>query len=571
MDNRQLARTFTDIADLLDIKGENRFRILSYRRAAETIANLPEQLADLVAQGRDPAEFPGIGEAISKKIVEALRTGKVSFLEKLKEELPKSLLEMLRVRGVGPRAVKAVYEQLGVKSLDELQAAAEADRLSGLAGFGKRSQEKILEAIRDLRGSLGRFRLDEALATAEQLVSYLFQVKGIKEVVPAGSLRRWRETVGDLDLLVTCRRPQAVMDHFVGYPEVREVVGHGDTKSTVILASGMQVDVRAVAEESFGSALCYFTGSKEHNVALREMAKARGLKLNEYGLFRNSTRVAGRTEEEVYSALDLPIIPPELRENRGEIEAAREGRLPHLIQPGDLRADLQMHTNWSDGSATIAEMARAAKRLGYRTIAVTDHSQAVRVAHGLDEARVREQMTEVAEARRRVKGITILHGVEVDILGDGSLDLPAALLRELDLVIGAVHSRFEMTRPEMTRRLVRAISSGLIHILGHPTGRKINSRPPYQVDLEEVFAAAGKHRVAVELNAHPVRLDLADIYLKRARELGLTISINTDAHRPAELKLMKFGVFTARRGWLQKEDVLNTRTPTAIRRWLRRR
>lgn len=571
MDNRELAKIFTDIADLLDIKGENRFRILSYRRAAETITNLPEQLADVVAQGRDPAEFPGIGEAISKKIIEALETGKVSFLEKLKEELPESLLEMLRVRGVGPRAVKTVYEQLGIKTLDELEAAAQADRLSGLPGFGKRSQEKILEAIRDLRGSMGRFRLDEALATAEQLVSYLRQVEGVEEVVPAGSLRRRRETVGDLDILVTCRRPEAVMERLVAYPEVREVVGRGDTKSTVILVSGMQVDVRVVAEESFGSALCYFTGSKEHNVALREIAKAQGLKLNEYGLFRDSQRVAGRTEEEVYCALGLPLIPPELRENRGEIEAARRGRLPHLIEPGDIQADLQLHTTWSDGSASIAEMARAAKRLGYRTIAVTDHSQAVRVANGLDEARVRAQMKEVAEARRRVSGITILHGIEVDILADGSLDLPADLLRELDIVVGAVHSRFEMPRREMTRRIVRALSSGLIHILAHPTGRMINRRPPYQVDLEEVFAAAKAHRVAVELNAHPARLDLSDIHVRRAKELGLLISINTDAHSPTELELMRFGVFTGRRGWLEKGDVLNTRSPTALVRWLRRR
>ncbi len=571
MDNQELARIFTDIADLLAIKGENRFRILSYRRAAETIASLPEQLADTVVQGRDPSEFPGIGDAISKKIIEALQTGTVTFVEKLKKELPESLLELLRVRGVGPKAVKAVYEQLRVTNLDQLQAAAEADKLSGLPGFGKRSQEKILEGISDLRGAMGRFRLDEALAAAEKLTAYLSQVKGIHEMVPAGSLRRWRETVGDLDILVTGGDPEAVMDHFVAYPGVREVVGKGETKSSVILASGMQVDVRVVPKESFGSALCYFTGAKDHNVALREMAKKRGLRLSEYGLFRDQTMVAGRTEQEVHKALGLAYIPPELRENRGEVEAARAADLPHLVEPGDVRSDFHVHTSWSDGSASVEEMARAAKALGYRALAIADHSKALRIAGGLDEERLREQMAEIKAVRRKVKGIAILTGVEVDILGDGSLDLPAELLRELDIVVGAVHSRFEMSREEMATRIVRALSSGLIHVLAHPTGRLIGRRPPYKVNLEAVFAAAGKHQVAMELNAHPERLDLADIYLKRAKELGLKVALGTDAHSPDDLKLMRFGVFTARRGWLEKDDVLNTMTPTALRRWLRRR
>ena len=571
MENRELARIFSDIADLLDIKGENRFRILSYRRAAETIADLPEEMAAVVAQGRDPAEFPGIGEAISKKILEALQTGKVTFLENLKQELPASLLQLLEVRGVGPKAVKAVYEKLGVTTLDQLQASAEADRLSQLPGFGKRSQEKILEAIRDLRSHSGRFKLSQALAAAEQLTAYLSQVPGIGQMVPAGSLRRWRETVGDLDILITCPDPGPVMERFVAYPEVREVVGKGDTKSTVILASGMQVDVRVVPEESFGSALCYFTGSKDHNVALREMAKKEGLKLSEYGLFRDEALVAGRTEEEVYQALRLPCIPPELRENRGEIEAARAGALPRLLEPEDIKADLQVHTTWSDGTASIEDMARAAKALGYKTLAITDHSQAVRIANGLDEKRVRAQKAEIEAVRKKVRGITILQGIEVDILSDGSLDLPPAVLRGLDLVIGAVHSRFEMPRDAMTARILKAISTGLLHIFGHPTGRLINRRPPYQMDLEAVFAAAKEHRVAVELNAHPDRLDLNDIYVKRARELGLTVTINTDAHSPADLQLMKFGVFTARRGWLQKTDVLNTKSPSALATWLRRK
>jgi DNA polymerase (family 10) len=571
VDNQQLARVFSDIADLLDIKGENRFRILSYRRAAETIADLPEEMAAVVAQGRDPAEFPGIGEAISKKILEALQTGKVTFLENLKQELPASLLQLLEVRGVGPKAVKAVYEKLGVTTLDQLQAAAEGDRLSQLPGFGKRSQEKILEAIRDFRSHSGRFKLSEALATAEQLTAYLSQVPGIGQMVPAGSLRRWRETVGDLDILITCADTGPVMERFVGYPGVREVVGKGETKSTVILTSGMQVDVRVVPEESFGSALCYFTGSKDHNVALREMAKKDGLKLSEYGLFRDEALVAGRTEEEVYQALGLPCIPPELRENRGEIEAARAGALPHLLEPEDIKADLQVHSTWSDGTASIEDMARAAKALGYKTVAITDHSQAVRIANGLDEKRVRQQKAEIEAARKKVRGITILQGIEVDILSDGSLDLPPAVLRGLDLVIGAVHSRFEMPRDAMTARILKAISTGLLHVFGHPTGRLINRRPPYQVDLEAVFAAAKEHRVAVELNAHPDRLDLNDIYVKRARELGLTITINTDAHSPADLLLMKFGVFTARRGWLQKSDILNTKSPSALATWLRRK
>jgi len=568
MDNRELARIFTDIADLLDIKGENRFRILSYLRAADTITNLPEQLADIVAQGRDPSEFPGIGEAISKKILEALQTGKVTFLEELKQELPASLLELLRVRGVGPKAVKAVYEQLGVTTLDELQAAAEADRLSALPGFGKRSQKKVLEAIGDLRGSLGRFRLDEALATAEELVAYLGTLRGTRELVPAGSLRRRRETVGDLDLLVTCTDPEAVMEHLVAYRSIREVLAKGETKTSVVLTSGMQVDVRVVPEESFGSVLCYFTGSKDHNVALREMARRQGLKLSEYGLFRGEVVVAGRTEEEVHQALGLAYIPPELRENRGEVEAAGTGALPHLLTASDLLSDLHVHTSWSDGAASVEEMARAAKALGYRLLAITDHSKAVRIAGGLDEKRLRKQMAEIEAVRRRVKGITILAGVEVDILGDGSLDLGAELLQELDLVIGAVHSRFEMNREEMTERIVTALSSGLIHVLAHPTGRLIGSRPPYKVDLDAVFETARRHHVAMELNAHPARLDLSDIYLRRAKELGVKVALGTDAHSPGDLELMKFGVFTARRGWLEKGDVLNAETPAALKRRL---
>jgi len=570
MNNQELARIFNSIADLLDIKGENRFRILSYRRAAETISALAEELTDVVAQGRDPCEFPGIGEAISKKILEALGTGKVTFLEELKKELPPTLLDLLRIRGVGPRAVKVFYEQLGVTTLEELKEATRSDKLRSLPGFGERSQGKILAALQDLEESLGRFRLDAALVTADELAARLKQVKGIRRVVAAGSLRRRRETVGDLDILVTCTKPRAVMEHFVAYERVAQVVAQGETRSTVILNSGLQVDVRVVPEQSFGSALCYFTGSKDHNVVLREMARAADLKLNEYGLFRGEKRIAGRSEEEVYEALGLPFIPPELRENRGEIEAARQGKLPALIELGSIRADLQAHSTWSDGSAGIEEMTRAAKALGRTVLAITDHSKAVRIAGGLDEKRVREQKKEIEEVRRKVKGVTLLHGSEVDILEDGSLDHPRELLDELDLVVAAVHSRFEMPRKKMTDRIVRAIASGAVHILAHPTGRIIGERPPYEVDLEAVFAAAKEHKVALELNAHPARLDLSDIFLKRAKEHGVPVTINTDAHSAAQLQHMKFGIYTARRGWLERDDVLNTKTPPALERWLRR-
>jgi len=570
MNNQELARIFNSIADLLDIKGENRFRILSYRRAAETISALAEELTDVVAQGRDPCEFPGIGEAISKKILEALGTGKVTFLEELKKELPPTLLDLLRIRGVGPRAVKVFYEQLGVTTLEELKEATRSDKLRSLPGFGERSQGKILAALQDLEESLGRFRLDAALVTADELAARLKQVKGIRRVVAAGSLRRRRETVGDLDILVTCTKPRAVMEHFVAYERVAQVVAQGETRSTVILNSGLQVDVRVVPEQSFGSALCYFTGSKDHNVVLREMARAADLKLNEYGLFRGEKRIAGRSEEEVYEALGLPFIPPELRENRGEIEAARQGKLPALIELDSIRADLQAHSTWSDGSAGIEEMTRAAKALGRTVLAITDHSKAVRIAGGLDEKRVREQKKEIEEVRRKVKGVTLLHGSEVDILEDGSLDHPRELLDELDLVVAAVHSRFEMPRKKMTDRIVRAIASGAVHILAHPTGRIIGERPPYEVDLEAVFAAAKEHKVALELNAHPARLDLSDIFLKRAKEHGVPVTINTDAHSAAQLQHMKFGIYTARRGWLERDDVLNTKTPPALERWLRR-
>jgi len=556
MENRKIADIFNQVADLLDIRGENPFRIRSYRAAARTIEDLPENLAGALAEGGDLTELPGIGRDLAGKIAEIAGTGRLKFLDELKKKLPPGLPELLRLEGIGPKKVKLFYEEAGVDSLDSLEAAARAGRLRNLPRMGEKSEEKIVRAIESYRRTAGRFRLDVGFSEAEKILRALRPAA--EELFPAGSLRRRRETIGDLDILAVARDRSALIKSFINHPETAAILAEGSTRSAVRLENGLQVDLRIMAKEDFGAALLYFTGSKAHNIALRRRAKEMGLKVSEYGIFRGQDKVAGRTEQECYRALGLPWIPPELRENRGEIEAAEAGRLPKLIEGEAIRGDLQMHSTASDGKESVVEMARAAGKLGYRYIAITDHSRAVRVAGGLDEKELAEHLKEIEKAGDKCPKIRILKGVEVDILADGTLDLADSILRECEVVVASIHYNFNLPEKEMTRRIVRGLKNPYVNIFGHPTGRLLLQREPYAFDFEEVVKAAVGEGVTLEINAHPARLDLNDVLARRAKELGARLVIDTDAHSSRQLDLMVYGIFTARRAWLEKDDVINT-------------
>lgn len=579
MENPEIAKIFYEIADLLEIKGGDHFRIRSYRNAGLVIEGFPEGLRGLYERGGEKGleGIPGIGVSIRAKIIEILTTGACQHHQELLRELPPGMLEIIKVSGVGPKKAAALHRELGVSSIESLEAAAKEGKIRNLPGFGEVSEEKILKGILELRAlASAKFKLSVALNYAESFKEFLKSVRGVSEIVPAGSIRRWKETVGDLDILTTCTDPVAVMDRFVAHPDIKEVLSKGETKSTVILKSGLQVDLRVLEKKSFGAALQYFTGSKSHNIALRDRAKRMGLKISEYGVFKEKGGkwVAGKTEEEVYRAVGLPWISPELREMRGEIEAAEEGRLPVPLKIEDLKGDLHVHTKDSDGGYSLEEMADAAMTLGYEYIALTDHSKAVGVAHGLDEKRALAQMNMADEfnARLKKKGkkFTVLKGAEVDIRADGSLDHTDAVLEKMECVVAAVHSGFKMAEEEMTSRVVKAIRSGRINILAHPTGRLINERPPYAIDMEAVMTEAKKYNVALEINSYPDRLDLNDVHSRLARDRGVMVAISTDAHSVKHLRHCEFGVHTARRGWLEKKDVINTRPLNELLRILKK-
>jgi DNA polymerase (family 10) len=573
MENHQIAAVFEEVASVIRILQDDpkwQFKAVAYERAKRSIESYSERLEDIA---RDPnrklTDIPGVGTDFAAKIREILETGKLQYLEDKFANLPRSLLELLYIPTVGPQKVRLFYEKLGVKTLDDLEAAAREQRLRTLAGMSAKSEENILRAIDGFKKGTGRFRLDTAYEVAEQLSQYLLQMSGVEKVTPAGSLRRGRETVGDLDLLVTGKNLEKLADQLLKRAPPAEVLARGDDKVSFKLPSHMQVDVRMLPPESFGAALMYFTGSKEHNVALRARAQRQGLKLSEYGLYRGDEIVAGRTEEEVYQALGLPWIPPELRENMGEIEAAEEGRLPELVDLRDICGDLQMHTTASDGKKSVEEMAAAARELGYKYILITDHSKAITIANGLDETRARENIEKVRSARKKVPGIEIWAGAEVDILGDGTLDYPDELLAEFDIVLASVHSRMTQPFAEMTSRLLKALENPYVRILGHPTGRYIMRRDPMNFDVEAVFKSAKKHGVVMEVNASPERLDLSDRHARLAHDQGMKIVISTDAHQPRHFMFMRYGVITARRGWTEKKDVINTYPPAKLLESLR--
>jgi len=568
--NADIADIFDHIADYLEIEGENPFKIRAYRNASRTIQGLGPEVKDLVAGGERLTGLPGIGKELAAKIVEILETGTAQALEKLKEKVPAGVIEMLKIQGLGPKRVSTLYHELKIESLAALKEAAEAGRIQALAGFGVKTEQHIREALAALSQRPARVSIALARPLVESLLDDLQQVSGVAEVAVAGSYRRSKETVGDIDILVTTEEGSPVMERFVSFDDVGQVLARGPTKSSIVLRSGLQVDLRRVAQESFGAALQYFTGSQPHNIAIRRIGRQRGLRINEYGVFSADGRVAGDTEESVYRALGLPWVPPELREDRGEIEAAREGRLPGLIELADIKGELHSHTKATDGRNSLEEMALAAKRCGMKYLAVTDHSQYLKVVDGLDERRLLAQLEEIERLNAKLKGIHLLKGIEVEILEDGSLDLPDRVLQRLDLVIGSVHSRFRLPIKQQTERILRAMDHRFFSILGHPSGRLINERDPYEVDMAAVVHKAKERGCFLELNANPQRLDLTDTYCQMAKKVGVLVAINTDAHSGAEFGQLRYGIGQARRGWLEKKDVLNTRPLDELSKLLKR-
>ncbi|MGE5617835.1 MAG: DNA polymerase/3'-5' exonuclease PolX [Sphingomonadaceae bacterium] len=559
MRNAEVAAFLNEIADLLELKGDSRFRVGAYRTAASRIENLTEDVDDLWATGH-LQDVPGFGESIAAKVGEFLETGRSAYLESLRKEVAPGLRELLKVPGIGPARAQTIYRHLGIRSLSELEAAAREHRLRELPGIREKTEEKILREVERLQQRTHRIPLGVALPAAEELARLLSQNPLVDRVEPAGSLRRMKETIGDIDLLASSEQPARVTREFAKLPIVKEVLAIGPTKASVLTKDNLQVDLRVVKPEEFGAALQYFTGNKEHNIVLRDIAIRHGWKLNEYGLFDESTgrRLAGKEECDIYRALGLECMPPELRENRGEIEAAANGTLPHLIEQKDLRGDLQVHSDWSDGTDTLEEMAEACRQMGYQYVAITDHSQGLGVARGLSPERLEQKLREVDELNRRMAPFRILKAAEVDIRGDGHLDYPDEILARLEIVVAAVHSLFEQSRQRMTDRILRAFENPYLDILAHPTGRLLNKRSGYPVDLERVLQAAAERGIALEINASPDRLDLDDVWARRAKELGVLLSIDTDAHSAGNLNSIRYGIAVARRGWLEARDVLNT-------------
>lgn len=568
--NADIAIVFEEIADRLEIQGANPFRIRAYRNAARTLGELPQDARALLEKGEDLTELPGIGHDLAAKVREIVETGHTDLLDRLRRDLPPAVTELLHIPGLGPRRVKALYHGLQVQTLEQLHRAARDGRIRALPGFGEKTELNILRAVEAHTGHARRLKLAVAAQYAESLTHFLRAVPGVERVEVAGSFRRMRETVGDLDIVVTAARGSDVMDRFTTYDEVASVTSAGSTRASVVLTSGLQVDLRRVDDAAYGAALCYFTGSRAHNIALRRIGQKHGLKINEYGVFRGEERIAGADEASVYRSVDLPWIAPELREDRGEIEAARGGRLPQLVEREDLRGDLHAHTHETDGHDSLADMAASAKDAGLEYLAITEHSRHLAVARGLDPQRLLRHCDAIDALNARLEGITLLKGIEVDILEDGTLDLPDPVLARLDLVVGAVHGQFNLTRAKQTERILRAMDHPHFTLLAHPAGRLIDRRDPYDVDMLRIIRHAKQRGCFLELNAHPERLDLLDTHCQTAREEGVLISVNSDAHSRFDFSNLRYGIGQARRGWLEKDDVLNTRPLTALRPLLKR-
>jgi len=555
--NREVAALLRRIADMLEIKGEVVYKALAYRRAADNIEALGRDINEVWRQGK-LREIPGVGQALEKKLDELLRTGRLGYYEKLQEEIPVGVVSLLAIPEVGPKTAKLLWEELGALSVADVERAAREGKLRNLPGLGVRSEQRILEGIESLYRRTTRIPLGVAWPVAQELVAELRHELGVDTVEAVGSLRRMKATVGDIDLLVACENPSRATAVFVELPQVEEVVSQGPTRATVILHNGLQVDLRALQPERYGSLLQYFTGSKAHNVALRGLALDQGLSLSEYGFKRGEQEILCPSEEDVYRTLGLPWIPPELREDRGELQAAQEGKLPTLVQLSDLRGDLHAHTDWSDGAATLAEMAQAAQKLGYEYLVISDHTQGLGIANGLDVTKLRQQRAEIEELNRQFSGFRLLQGAEVEIRSDGTLDYPDEVLQELDVVIASVHSGLRQDREVITARMIRAMRNPHVDILGHPSGRILGHREATNVDLDRILQVAAETGTILEVNAVPNRLDLDDVHVRQAIRLGVMLSIDSDAHSTAGLEAIKYGVATARRGWAEARHVVNT-------------
>ncbi len=570
MDNKTIAYILEEMGDILDIKGEDSFRIKAYKRAALSILNYPYDLRDIVEKAPNQlSEIPGIGQHLQKKIIELIKTGKCEEYEKLKKSIPSGLLEMLKIRTLGPKKVKLLYSNLKIKDIKELKKAAEKHLICGLEGMGEKSEEQILKSIDEyFNFSTKRDLLSEALFEAERIIEYMKKCKEVKKIEYAGSLRRRKETIGDIDILVTVKDPRKshkkVMDHFVSYDDSIEVISKGDTKSTIMLSSGIHVDLRVVANESFGAAMAYFTGDKQHNIKMRDIAKKKGLKINEYGVFKGKKNIAGKTEEEVFKSVGLPFIIPEIRRDEGEIEYGLKNKsFPKFIELKDIKGDLHSHTQYSDGENTIEEMTNAMIKKGYEYFAITDHSSVVGVVKGMGKKDIKMQWAEIDKLNKKYKNsISILKGAEVDILKDGSLDFDEEVLKELDVVIIAAHLYNRLPAEEQTKRLITAIENPYSMILAHPSGRLLNKRAPMEFDMEKIINACKANKVALEINSNPQRLDTMYQYIKISKDKGVKFTIDTDSHSVSQPDFMEFGVYTGRRGWLEKKDVLNAQSFT---------
>jgi DNA polymerase (family 10) len=566
MKNKELADLFDKMANILEFKGENPFKISAYRRASRILGDLTKDIEE-IAQSGELKSVPGIGEGMAQKIEEYLKTGKISKYEEIKKGVSDELIAIMDIPGMGPKTLSMLHKEKGISNLSQLEKALSDGSLLGLFGMGEKKIENIKRGIELLKASKGRMNLGVAFPLAKRIVEALREKTGFRKIEWAGSLRRMKENIGDIDILATGPNHEKIIHTFTHFPEVKEVLASGETKASVIVEGGVQIDLRVVEEESYGAALQYFTGSKGHNIRLRGIAKAKGIKINEYGVFKGEKKIGGKEEKDVYKILEMDWIEPELREDRGEIEAAQKGKLPKLIQEPEMKGDLHIHSKWSDGTSSIEEIAKAAQKKGYQYVALCDHSKSLRIAHGLDETRVLKQIEEIDRINEKLKGLQILKGTEVDILTDGKIDHPDKVLQKLDYVVAAVHSGFKQEKEKMTKRIVRALENPLVHCLAHPTGRLLGARAPYEVDIEEVMEAAKKYGKVLEINATFERLDLDDVYCKKAKEMGIQMAIGTDSHHPDQLWMISLGVGVARRGWLESKDVLNTLSLKEILRW----
>ncbi len=563
MKNQELAKIFYEIADYLKMS-DVPFKPAAYKRAGLALEALEEDVEDIYKRGGIKAlkEIPGVGESIALKIEEYLKTGKIKYYENFKKKMPFNLEELVRIEGLGPRKAKVLFQKLGIRNLKDLEKAAKEHKIAPLFGFGEKTERNILEGIEFLKKSKGRFLLGEIMPYVNEIMKRLKKLKEVEMISVAGSTRRRKETIGDVDILVVSDYPEKVMDYFVSQPEVIKILGKGPTKSSVRTKGGFDVDLRLVKRECFGSALQYFTGSKEHNIATRKIAIAKGLKLNEYGVFRGGKRIAGRTEEDVYKAIGLPWIPPEIRENKGEIECALAGKLPKLIGYDEIRGDLHCHSNWDGGANSIEEMAKTAQEMGYEYIGISDHTKTLKIEHGLDEKKLLQQRKEIENLNQKLKEsnktFKILQGCEANILNDGKIDIKDEVLKKLDYTIAGIHSNFKMSKEKMTERIIRAMKNPYINIISHPTGRILKRRDEYQIDFGKILRAAKEFNVILEINSSPDRLDLSAENIRKAKEAGVKMVINTDSHQKDQLRNMEYGISQARRGWAEKKDIINT-------------